>query len=219
MITINRVIVDRNTTNLPNIISNYLNSHQKPLPAIKDFILIFSRNALSNSVNTIQFHYMYTSPNKLRFINFYTIDASELSLSNNQNVFIIESPNVMIFSDRSFYGFMRRADTQIVINSYPDEQGYSIKVMKKWTPQARTNTSCEYKFLYLIGRLFKLDFSPNGFNPLDLQKYYNMIFYQENNSEIVKNIFQSFSWTFEILLPFRVEINDIIPDDNFGLLR
>lgn len=222
MITINKIIVDRNTPNLSGTISNYLDLYRIPLPSIKDFTLVFSKNSLSTSDETLKFHYMYTSPNKVSFINFYVIDATELILDNEQerDMLIMAHPDIMIFTDRSFYGFERKVDTQIVISSYPDEQGYSIKIMKKWKASSKTIQSCVYDNLYLVGRLFRLDYSNTGFDALTgLKKYYNIIFYHTNNSELVKNIFQSFSWTFEILLPFRVEINDIIPDDNFGLLR
>ncbi|MFN4245735.1 MAG: hypothetical protein ACK4F9_06275 [Brevinematia bacterium] len=215
-----------NNTSIDEItFAQYLRDYNTPLPPIRNFVVLFSANPLP--ISSMRFHYFYNSPSGedvLRQSCFYFIEAPAIDVIE-EGTFAIEARKMLVFSVRSVQDYYKNMInnnnlTTLLFTSYPDEQGMLIKLMilRRNVPVAQASN---YNYVYLVARFFNLN-QPSTIMQADtVQKYINVVIWkasspQNGTSEIdiVKKIYCSTSWYFDILLPFRLEISDTLVDSN-----
>lgn len=205
------------TVNLDeNTLVQYLTNYRMPFPVIKDFIIAFSNTDLEQNSTLVQFHYFYNHPSSSNILeqhSLFFIDA--LAVNIPSGVHVINPNRILVFAGRSTQHYYHNTQTSnntttLLFSSYPDEQGMLVKVMTL-RRNIRDSDAANYSRVYLIARAFNIDQAQIQ-NADSLVRYWNIIMWNSNDQQLAQKIYCATSWYFDLLLPFRVEIGDVLPD-------
>lgn len=185
-------------------------------PSIRDIAIAYHIISDTSSPPNMQRRFFYLAYNFLEntgndllninnIFKFLLIETWVLEIRDD--IFILEnSPQrsiILTYVDRSFH------KDYVLQNSFPKDQGYTLKIHKK--KHERPFNNCDIIQSFVLGKIYLRDYETYDSNGRFKGKYEYIILHTFNQQDS-RDFYSSNSAIININLPIRLEISSHVPD-------